>query len=464
MTSPTAERTRRRLPVRLLTPREHHALLLYAAGHPTKAIARSLNSSPEATRLLLHRALRKLGARTRAEAAAGLAPAPSGTAPTAAPPAPAPAPAPATLTELITAAHARLVQQTYLVTARRRRAARSVRRALGEAGRHWPTVAATEDPEAWVRAYAFDHALSPWRTGTGPRRAHRFHLPHRRIRLRPAQLTPEQLTPQQPMSHQSTSQQPTADQPGTERHRPTRPARLSAQDKALLKALRRLPRPQRRALVLHDALGLPAGAVAAEVESSTPAAEGRVRSARAALAAAVPELVGGDPAAPGFAEALSARLHRAAVRGCPAPRRPAAWRVRWVARLQSGAVTGAAAALVLAMGGTMVATLAGNGPSSYFHPQAAPPPLCVTTGSAGPARPTGTPGLHTPWCNPFPGAQPARAAQPAAIPASLPSPPAAPAAPEAEPPPAQPARPRDFLQPHRPAAVVDCAPLRLCSR
>lgn len=59
-----------------------------------------------------------------------------------------------------------------------------------------------------------------------------------------------------------------------------------------------------------------------EVESSTAAAEGRVLAARVALAAALPGLVGADPADPGFGDRLSALLYRAGVRGCPEPLRP----------------------------------------------------------------------------------------------------------------------------------------------
>ncbi|MER5637086.1 sigma factor-like helix-turn-helix DNA-binding protein [Kitasatospora sp. NPDC002227] len=354
---------------RLLTPREAQALALLAAGHPTPVIAHALGLPPDTTRVLLHRALRKLGVRTRAEVATALA------VPTAAAPAPA-VEAPFEVSfevsfgGLVEAAHARLVQQTFLLTGRRHRAKHCVRLALAEAGHRWRSV--TGDPEAWVRAHAFERALSPWRRG-GPRRAHRLRLPRRRIHVHPEQAQP-------------------------------------ARDRALLRALRRLPRPQRRALVLHDGLGLPAAVVATEVESSTPAAEGRIRAGRAALAAAVPDLVGPDPLAPGFGERLSALLHGAAVRGCPAPRRPAALRLRLLGHLRAGLPTAAAGLLTLAVGTAMIATLTGNGPSAHLH-----------------------------------------------------HPPAA-SAPSAEPPPDAPARPTDFLKHPEPHATVSCGPLRICGQ
>ncbi|WP_441245723.1 LuxR C-terminal-related transcriptional regulator [Kitasatospora sp. McL0602] len=357
MTTSTAERTHRRQLVRLLTPREAQALDLLVAGHDTPSIARSLGLAPDAARVLLHRALRKLGVRTRAGAAAVLAP------PVAVPEA---VPVGDLLERLLDSAHDRLVQQTFLLTACRHRAVHCVHLALGAAARRRHEVAALPDPEAWVRAHAFEAALSPWHRG-GPRRAHRLHLPHRRIRVRPA--------PQE--------------EPDRER--------LTARDRALLKALRRLPRPQRRALVLHDGLGLPATVVAAEVESSTPAAEGRVRAARTALARAVPDLVGPDPLAPGFGDRLSELLHRAAVHGCPRPRRPTPLRLRATGHVRGGLTTAAAALLSLAMGTAVVATLAGNGPSAYFRPTTVATQPCTTP--FGPAAPGGQPGIRSFWCS-----------------------------------------------------------------
>ncbi|MFG2818911.1 LuxR C-terminal-related transcriptional regulator [Kitasatospora sp. NPDC048365] len=304
----------------------------------------------------------------------------------AAPPAVAAEAAPAGFAELCAVAHTRLVQQTYLLTGHRRRATHCVNLALGDACRSWAAVSALPDPEGWVRARAFESALSPWRRGS-PRRSHLLRLPHRRIKVGPA----------------------------TE---PEAPNRLTPRDRALLKALHRLSRPQRQALVLHDTLGLPVSAVAASVESSTAAAEGRVLTARAALARSVPELVGGDPAEDGFGERLGGLLYRAAVHGCPSPRLHAPAMLASGSRLRSTVTTGSAALLSVAMGTAVVTTLLGSGPSDLFRPaEPAPPAVCTTAslGSAGPAaQPDGSPGLRSAWCSPAPGL-PARLVAPPAL-------------------------------------------------
>ncbi|MET8812586.1 helix-turn-helix domain-containing protein [Streptomyces sp. NPDC004549] len=139
-----------------------------------------------------------------------------------------------------------LVRQTYLLTGRRELAREAVERAFQLAWQRWPEVARDRDPGGWVRATAYEYALSPW---------HRF---------RPRYRTPEP---------------PPAD-----------PA-----DRALLDALLSLPASYRRTLVLYDGVGLDLPELAAETEASTPAAAGRLTRAREAVAAYVPELA--DPAA-----------------------------------------------------------------------------------------------------------------------------------------------------------------------
>ncbi|MFE6749260.1 LuxR C-terminal-related transcriptional regulator [Kitasatospora purpeofusca] len=305
-------------------------------------------------------------------------------------PAPVPAPdgtPPAGFEEVYEAAHTRLVQQVFLLTACKHRAVHCVGRAFGEARRHWPEVAAGAEPEQWVRTRAFELALSPWHRG-GPRRAHAWRLPHRRIKVRPADEAQAVL--------------PDHD-------------RLTDRDRALLKALRRLSRPQRRALVLHDGLGLPAAAVAVEVESTVAAAEGRVWAARTALAQWVPDLVGPDPAADGFADRLCGLLHRAAVRGVPEPHRPPVPLLRARQGLVHAGRTGAAALLTVAVGGAVAATLAGGGPGELFRPSDPPPPvLCAPVPTLAtepeallPLLPEGAPsGIHSLWCSPTPGLEP----------------------------------------------------------
>ncbi|MFJ8044742.1 LuxR C-terminal-related transcriptional regulator [Kitasatospora sp. NPDC096147] len=424
--------------LRLLTPRETQALALLAAGRDTRAVAEALGVSVGTARTHLHRAMRKLGVHTRSEAAtmaALLAPTPA-SAPAAAPttgapvspaahdtdpaptgpgahspsgseaptPASAPAAAAAPVTgtpvgpaahdtapgpdprpegfeEFCTLVHTRLVQQTFLLTACRHRAVHAVHLALSVAGRRWSAVGALPDPEAWARAYAFEAAQAFWHRG-GPRRAHLWRRPRKPIRVHPL-----------PDGASGGSPEPDA---------------LTPRDRDLLKALGRLTRPQLRALVLHDALGLPAEEVAAEVQASTAAAAGRVRTARAALAASVPSLVGEDPTAEDFGDRLGGLLHQAAVRGCPAPKPPSPGLLRARGRLRSGLLTAAAGAVSLGMTGLIVATLTGNGPSALFRePPLAPPSVCSTAdaGSAGPVLPGATPwpGVPSHWCGPTPG-------------------------------------------------------------
>ncbi|MFD4905900.1 LuxR C-terminal-related transcriptional regulator [Kitasatospora purpeofusca] len=305
---------------------------------------------------------------------------------------PTPAPAatgrpPAVFEEVYEAGHTRLVQQVFLLTACKHRAVHCVGRAFGEARRRWPELAAGAGPEQWVRMRAFELALSPWHRG-GPRRAHAWRLPHRRIKVRPADEGQAVL--------------PDHD-------------RLTDRDRALLKALRRLSRPQRRALVLHDGLGLSADAVAVEVESTVAAAEGRVWAARTALAQWVPDLVGPDPAADGFADRLSGLLHRAAVRGVPEPHRPPVPLLRARQGLVHVSRTGAAALLTVAVGGAVAATLAGGGPGELFRPSDPPPPvLCAPVPTLAtepdallPLLQAGAPsGIHSLWCSPTPGLEP----------------------------------------------------------
>lgn len=54
-----------------------------------------------------------------------------------------------------------LVRQTYLLTGRRELARESVERAFQLAWHRWPEVAMDPDPAGWVRATAYECALSP---------------------------------------------------------------------------------------------------------------------------------------------------------------------------------------------------------------------------------------------------------------------------------------------------------------
>ncbi|WP_431784598.1 hypothetical protein [Streptomyces chumphonensis] len=154
-----------------------------------------------------------------------------------------------------------LTRQTYLLTGRRRLAEWAVRRAFHAAWERWPEVAVDRDPVGWVRAAAYDLALSPWH------------------RLRPRLSSPEAY-------------------PGV------------PEDGALLEALLSLPPVHRRALLLHDGVGLGLAETAAETEASTPATAARLLGARETLAAHVPEIAGTEAADRG--PLIARLLHRLA--------------------------------------------------------------------------------------------------------------------------------------------------------
>ncbi|MEV0278172.1 helix-turn-helix domain-containing protein [Streptomyces sp. NPDC050610] len=145
-----------------------------------------------------------------------------------------------------------LARQTYLLTGRPQLGRRAVERAFQLAWEQWPAVAVDRDPAGWVRAAAYEHALSPWH------------------RLRPG-----------------------GDEP------PAEPER--ERDAALLRAMVSLPGSYRRTLLLHDGVGLGLPETAAETEATTPAAANRLRHARSAVAERLPELRDLAPADQGTA-------------------------------------------------------------------------------------------------------------------------------------------------------------------
>ncbi|MFI7393642.1 helix-turn-helix domain-containing protein [Streptomyces tendae] len=137
-----------------------------------------------------------------------------------------------------------LVRQTFLLTGRREQARESVERAFQAAWERWPEVARDRDPVGWVRATAYEYALSPWQ------------------RLHP-------------------------------RHRHPEPPPADPGDRTLLNTLLRLPPRHRRTLVLYDGVGLDLPETAAETEASTPATANRLLRAREAVAGRLPALA--DP-------------------------------------------------------------------------------------------------------------------------------------------------------------------------
>ncbi|WP_210591419.1 helix-turn-helix domain-containing protein [Streptomyces sp. GESEQ-35] len=166
-----------------------------------------------------------------------------------------PEPVPEQLSDVLTPAQAfdalyafcapALVRQTFLLTGRRELARESVERAFQLAWQRWPEVARDRDPAGWVRATAYECALSPWH------------------RLRPRYRHPE-----------------------------APPA--GAADRALMDVILNLPPPHRRTLLLYDGVGLDLPETAAETEASTPATANRLLHARGAIAERLPEL--SDPA------------------------------------------------------------------------------------------------------------------------------------------------------------------------
>ncbi|NJQ16355.1 sigma factor-like helix-turn-helix DNA-binding protein, partial [Streptomyces bohaiensis] len=194
-------------------------------------------------------------------------------------------------------------QQAYLLCGRRDTAARAVAHGFRLAWERWPQVAADRDPAGWVRAAAYEYALSPW---------HRF---------RPWARAPLALG-------------------------------AGREEQELLDALLGLPAGQRRAVVLRDALGLGPAEAAAEAECTTAAAEARVRSGRDALAAALPRLAAVAPERRG--EVLGAMME-ALTASQPVPPLPAS-RARLECERTSRRQVQAAVALVVV---TVGATAAG---------------------------------------------------------------------------------------------------------
>ncbi|KOY57957.1 transcriptional regulator [Streptomyces sp. XY332] len=139
-----------------------------------------------------------------------------------------------------------LTRQVYLLTGRRRLSQEAVERAFQHAWARWPEVATDPDPVGWVRAAAYEYALSPW---------HRFRRAHKH---------PDKA--------------------------PAAPA-----DRVLMDAMLALPPVHRRTVLLYDGVGLDLPDTAAETEASTPTAGHRLLHAHATLADRIPELAAAPP-------------------------------------------------------------------------------------------------------------------------------------------------------------------------
>ncbi|MGW6056641.1 helix-turn-helix domain-containing protein [Streptomyces sp. NPDC055189] len=204
-----------------------------------------------------------------------------------------------------------LVRQTYLLTGRRTLAQESVERAFQLAWQRWPEVAVDRDPESWVRAAAYEYAMSPWH------------------RLRPGM-----------------------------RHPDAPPA--SAADRAFLAVLVSLPPAQRRTLLLYDGVGLDLPETAAETEASTPATANRLLHAREVIAEKLPE----QAATP---DALHQRLGELC--GAEKLRPPNAGRVRTGSEQRARFWTRAAIAFTALIVGATALTLR-TAPTRYEPPRA----------------------------------------------------------------------------------------------
>ncbi|CAG7600646.1 DNA-directed RNA polymerase specialized sigma subunit, sigma24 family [Actinacidiphila bryophytorum] len=188
-----------------------------------------------------------------------------------------------------------LRRQVAVLTGDRELAARAVRRAFDLAWQRWPEVARDSDPAGWLRAAAHTYAMTPWQ---------------RLLR----------------------------------RHRKNR-GKDAADRGALAQALVRLHPERRRALLLHDGLGLSLAVTAAEVESSTTAAASRIIGARRQLASAAPDEYDGGDAGPHLTALLAAEP--GLPEGEPAPAGMREYSERGVRRRTVGAFA-AAGVIVLA--------------------------------------------------------------------------------------------------------------------
>ncbi|MFJ4912687.1 helix-turn-helix domain-containing protein [Streptomyces sp. NPDC088726] len=212
---------------------------------------------------------------------------------------------------------AALFRQTYLLTGRRSLSREAVGKAFDLAWQRWPEVAVDRDPVGWVRAAAYEHAMSPWR---------RMRPEHRRA-------------------------DPPPEAPGP---------------RALLDALLALPPAYRRTLLLHDGVGLGLPETAAETEASTPAAAGRLMTARAAVAEKLPALA--TATAPAEQAALLHEHLGALALAQPATSLPVPELIRTGSERKAQLWTRAAIAFTVLLIGLTLITLA-TAPRKYETPQ-----------------------------------------------------------------------------------------------
>ncbi|WP_405902912.1 helix-turn-helix domain-containing protein [Streptomyces sp. NBC_00656] len=229
---------------------------------------------------------------------------------------------------------AALYRQTYLLTGRRALSREAVGKAFEQAWQRWPEVAVDRDPVGWVRAAAYEYAMSPW---------HRLRREHRH---------PD----------------PPPEAPGP---------------RALLDALLALPPSYRRTLLLHDGVGLGLPETAAETEASTPAAAGRLVNARAAVAEQLPELA--EPPTPAEQSALLHEHLGALALAQPASSLPVPDLIRTGSERKAQLWTRAAIAFTVLLIGLTLITLA-TAPRQYETPESPPQRVAGVPPLGGPQK------------------------------------------------------------------------------
>jgi DNA-directed RNA polymerase specialized sigma24 family protein len=206
---------------------------------------------------------------------------------------------------LYTCAAPGLIHQIRLLTGRRGFAFEAVEHAFHHAWEHWPEVAVDADPVGWVRARAYDYALSPW---------HGFRPAFRRPEPRPAE--------------------------------------------PILQALLDMPGTYSRVALLCDGLGLSVSQAAVETEGSTAATRSRLLHARTAIGQLVPGL-DDDPGA--LRERLSTLVTEVSIATLPSAGSTRAGSERRI-RILTRSVCGLLAALVTAATLATVTAPAGHEP------------------------------------------------------------------------------------------------------
>lgn len=135
----------------------------------------------------------------------------------------------------------------FALTGDRSEAEDVVQEAYARTWQHWERVSGYEDPEAWVRTVAYRIRISRWRRATAGLKAHRRHGPARDV--------PE----------------------------------LSVDYVAIVSALREIPVPQRRAIVLYYLLGLSVDEISRETGVPSGTIKSQLSRARARLAVLLSE-------------------------------------------------------------------------------------------------------------------------------------------------------------------------------